>query len=211
MCNSVLFCVRSCQSDCFNLHFVDFRICNCKTASTVSKHRVVLVKISELCLDCCNRNSELRSKCLSFNICSSLNKLVKRRVKKTDCYSASTHCLNDSVEISFLKWKNLCKVFFAGFCVFRNNHLLERRKFWLFKEHVLCAAKTNSVCTKLECLWSFVLLCVCKNIESLYSFSGSCLAYRLFADFISPAKECFKIARNFCFFYRNKTCINFTS
>ena len=165
-----------CTSNSFNLHFVDFWICDSKTTSAVSEHWVVFVESSNLS----SENSWLHIKFLrkSVELCLifCLDELVKRWVKETDSYWVTLHSLDDFVEVFLLEWEDLCKVSLAVFCVFRNDHLLECSKFWFVEEHVFCTAKTNTLCTEAECIFS-ILWCitVSEYIESLNCLTRSSL------------------------------------
>ena len=203
-------CCCACNS--FYLCFVDFWISDCKTTSAVSEHRVVFVKSSNFLCKNVSFHTEFFSKCFQSLGIFCLNELIERRVKKTDCYRASFHSLDDFIEVFLLKRKDSLKVFLACFCCFRNDHLLECSKFWFIKEHVFCTAKTDTHCTKAECVFS-VLWCitVSKNVESLNGFARSSCAYRCSTNFISPTKELFKVARNSSWFYSYLTFVYFTS
>src|SRR5699024_2087595 len=109
--------VDSCTDNSFCLHLCNFRISNCKTASTMTHHRVELVQAVDDCFDL------LYSLALSF--CKFLdifflcwNELMKRRIQETDCYRVTFQSFVESFEVSLLIWKNFFKSCFSFFFCF---------------------------------------------------------------------------------------------
>ncbi len=142
------------------LHYCDFRICNRKTASAMTHHRVELVERSNDSLDVLNG--------LALCLCKSGNvsflcryELVKRRIKETDCYRATLKSLIEFLEVSLLKRKNLIKSGFALFLCVGADHLAERGDSVGLEEHVLCTAEADTFCAELT---SLLRICGCVGI-----------------------------------------------
>ena len=76
---------------------------------------------------------------------------MKRGVKEADGYRVSFHGLIQFHKVAFLKGKNLCKSFFSLFFCIGTNHFTEAVDSVAFKEHMLCTAKSDSLCAELSC------------------------------------------------------------
>ena len=100
--------------DCPCLHCSNFRICIAKSATTMSKHRIMLTKAIDSLLYLLNCYAHFLShNFLSLEIVG--NKFVQRRIKQTNVHWITIHCFKDAVEILFLIWQKFCKSFFATF------------------------------------------------------------------------------------------------
>ena len=77
--------------------------------------------------------------------------LVKRRVKKSDCYGKSLHFFENRVEIVSLVSDELCKSSFSSFEVVCENHFSDGFDSVAFKEHVLCSAESDSLSAESAC------------------------------------------------------------
>ena len=145
------------------LHLRDFRIGNCKTASTMPHHRVELVQTVD------DRFNLLYSLALSVSqflnvlfLCR--NELMQRRIQETDRYRVAFQSFVKSFEVSLLIWKNFFKRFFSFFFCLRTDHFTECIDSSFTEEHMLCTAKPDTLCTKFNCFLSiFWSICVCTN------------------------------------------------
>ena len=164
-----LFNIDSRTDNSLCLHLCDFGICYCKTAATVSHHRVKLVQRVNHILDFFN--SLTLCLCESGNISLfGRNKFVERRIKESDCYGVTLKSLIKLFKVALLHRKNLIKSFFSFFNRVRANHLTESSDSVALKKHMLCAAKTDALCAKLSCL-----LCVSGSVGVCSYFKLSVL------------------------------------
>lgn len=83
--------VDCCTDNSLCLHLCNLRIGNCKTASSVTHHRVELMQRSDDVLDCLNRLALSFCKLLDVSfLCR--NELMKRRIQETNGYRAAFQC-----------------------------------------------------------------------------------------------------------------------
>ena len=192
----ILLNVDSCTDNSACLHLSDLWVSNSKTASTMSHHRVELVKGSDDCLDL------LYSLALSISqfldvlfLCR--NELMKWRIKETNCYRISFKCLIEFLEVSLLLRKDLSKCCFSLLYCLRADHLTECINSVALKEHMLCTAKTNSLCTKLT---SF--LSISRSISICTNFHCSVL--------VSPSHDTSELTSDLSIYSRDKSVIDVT-
>ena len=85
---------------------------------------------------------------------------MKRRIQETDSNRVAFQCFEQSFEVFLLIWKNFCKSSFSFFCCCGADHFTECINTSLTEEHMLCTAKTNTFCTKLNSFLS-ISRCIC--------------------------------------------------
>ena len=139
----------------------------------MSEHRVVFCKRAHFLRKFFFFHAQFFCKHGQLLVGLSLNELVERRIKQADGDRAAFHRLDDFVEVFLLVWQDVCKACFAAFGVIGDNHLLEIGQFWLVKEHVLSATKSDSVRTESECV-QCVLRCVAVRVDvkALHGVAG---------------------------------------
>ena len=93
---------------------------------------------------------------------------MKWRIQETNGNRVTLKCLIKSLEISLLIWKDLSKCFFSLFYCIRTDHLTESSDSVFLEEHMLCTAKTNTLCTKLT---SFLSICRCISVCTNFKLS----------------------------------------
>ena len=164
-----------CTDNCCGLHLSDFRIGYGKTASTVTHHRVELVKTSDDSLDLLNG--------LTLSFCKSLdlifgvrNELMKRRIQETNGNRVTFHGLEELFEVVLLIRKDLSKCCFSLFYSIRADHLTECCNTLCIEEHMLGTAETDTFSTKLTSLLS-----VCRSIRIGTNLHGS--------ELVSPSHD----------------------
>ena len=109
--------------------------------------------------------------------------LMKRWVKETDCYRTTLKSLIESLKVTLLIRKNLIKSCLALFLCICTNHLTECSNSVSLKEHVLCTAKANALCTKLTSLLSVCrCISVCSYLELSILVSPSHYSTELTSD-----------------------------
>ena len=91
---------------------------------------------------------------------------MKRRIKETDCNRVALKSLIELLEVALLIRKDLIKSCLSLLKSIGTDHLTESGNSVCLEEHMLCTAKTDTLCAKLSCLLS-VCRCVgiCTNLE----------------------------------------------
>ena len=146
----ILLYVDSRTDNSLCLHLCDFGICYRKTATTVTHHRVEFVERSDkrlyalnaLALCCCEKFD------ISF---FRRNELMERRIKESDANGGSFKSFVKSFKVALLIRKYLFKSSFSFFNCVRTNHFTESVNSVALKEHMLCAAKTDTLCAEFSC------------------------------------------------------------
>ena len=158
--------VDSCTDNSLCLHLSNLRICDCKTASTVTHHRVELMERADESLDVINGLALCICKSLDVSFLSR-NELMKRRIKETDCNRVAFKSLIELLKVALLIRKNLIKSSLSLLESICTNHLTESSDSVCLEEHMLCTAKTDTLCAELSCLLSICRsICICTNLES---------------------------------------------
>ena len=106
--------IDSCTDNSLCLHLSNFRICNCKTKTTVTHHWVKLVKRSDDSLNLLNALALCISKLLNI-VFLCRNELMKRWVKETDSYRTTFKSFIKLLKVALLIRKNLLKSSFSLF------------------------------------------------------------------------------------------------
>ena len=75
--------------------------------------------------------------------------LVQGRIEQADGNTKSVHSLKDALEVTTLQWQQLVECYTAAFLVAGDNHLAHSFDAVALEEHVLSAAQTNTLSTKL--------------------------------------------------------------
>ena len=102
-----------CADNCCCLHLSDFRISNSKTASTMSHHRVELMKRSDDSLDLLYSFALSICKFLDVSfICR--NELMKRRIQETDGNRVTLQSLIQLLEVVLLIRQDLVQSSLSG-------------------------------------------------------------------------------------------------
>mmetsp|Transcript_33123 Transcript_33123/g.38543 ORF Transcript_33123/g.38543 Transcript_33123/m.38543 type:complete len:414 (+) Transcript_33123:1074-2315(+) len=78
------------------------------------------------------------------------NELVQRGVEQANRNRSLTHDLEDANEVTFLQRFNKCKGLLTTSSIGGKNHLAHGVDALTLEEHVLCAAETNTICSKVE-------------------------------------------------------------
>ena len=146
----LLLSIDSCTDNSLGLHSCDAGISNIETASSVTHHRVDLLKAGDDSLDLLNG--------LAHCVCNSLdlflgvgNELVKRGIKESDGNGMSLKSIVEILEILLLIRKDLSKSLLSLFISVGADHLTECFDTAFLEEHVLGTAKSDTFCAKLEC------------------------------------------------------------
>ena len=185
-----------CTDNSLCLHLSNLRICDCKTASTMTHHWVELMQAVDDSLDLFYALALCISKFLDVSfLCR--NELMQRWIQETDCYRVTLKCLIKSLEVRLLIWKNLLQCSFSLFYSIRADHLTECSNSVFLEEHMLCTAKTNTLSTKLT---SFLSICrcisVCTNLQC--------------SELVSPLHNAAKLTSDLSIYSRNQACIDVT-
>ncbi len=178
------------------LHGCDFGECDTETATTVTKHWVVLGERSHTLLD----NLHIYAHFLSHHFLTlqvMWNELMQWWVKQTDVHVETVHSLEDSVEVGLLIWEQFGKGFFTTFNSVGKNHLAHGDNLLVIEKHVLCTSQTNTLgteCTShLGVVWR---VGVGANLQ--------------LGVFIAEIHECFEVTTEFSSLCLDFACINLT-
>ena len=137
--------IDSSTNNCFSLHLCNFRICNCKTKTTVAHHWVKLVERSNNILNLLNCFALCFGKKLNvLFLCR--NELMERRIQETDCNRVTVHGLIELLKVALLHWLKLCKCGLSLLYCIGANHLTNSSNSLGIKEHMLCTAKADALC-----------------------------------------------------------------
>jgi len=122
---------------------------------------------------------------------------MKRRIQETDSNRVTFQSFKQSFEVSLLIWKNFCKSFFSFFNCCRADHFTECIDTSLTEEHMLCTAKTDTFCTKLNCFLSVSrCICICTNFHS--------------SVFVSPSHDTAELTSDCSVYSRNDSVVDVT-
>ena len=100
--------IDRCANDSLCLHLCNLRISNCKTAASVSHHRVELMQRGNDVLDHLNALALCSRKLLNILLVGR-NKLMQRRIQETNRNRIALKSLKQALEISLLIRKDLIK------------------------------------------------------------------------------------------------------
>ena len=122
---------------------------------------------------------------------------MKRRIEETDSNRVTFKSLIESLKVRLLHRLDLSKCSFSLFYCIRADHLTECRNSVSLEEHMLCTAKTDTLCAKLSSLLS---VCGCISVRS----------YLKNSELVSPSHDSAELACDCSVYCGDKTVVDVT-
>ena len=140
--------VEGSLDDSASLHLGDFGICVTEAATTVTEHRVEFLESVANGLNFFDCDAHFLGELLLSGELMR-NELMQWGIEKADCYAESVHSLEDAFKVGTLHREELGESVTAASLVLCNNHFAHSLDAVALEEHVLSAAKTDTLSTKL--------------------------------------------------------------
>ena len=122
---------------------------------------------------------------------------MERRIKEADGYRVALKSLIESLEVALLIRKNLCKSSFSFLNAVSADHLTESGDSVCLEEHVLCAAKADTLGAQLT---GFLSVCGCVGVGA--NLEGS--------ELVSPCHDAAELACDLRVNGRDYTVVDIT-
>ena len=133
--------------DCPNLHIIDFREGNAKSAPPVAKHWVKFMKKINLGAECLNRN--IHCLCQINDILVLVwQELMKWWVKQTNRNRKPFHLTEQTDKVTFLHWQDLGQRPLTPLKIRRQNHLPYCGDTFCLEKHMLRTTQANPLRAK---------------------------------------------------------------